>query len=256
MIRCNINFNPVSLGGNGMRYWGPNIRISGEWIMFSPDRNDDNTRANPAADAAQFEVDTQDILRQLATSPVAKPMLDAFTSASHSVTIRPLTPNAVGKMRSGPNVPDNALQTDWGSPGAPGPGSDATLWFYTRSVNVRGHLYRSDDSLLHELVHALRQVRGLWRATTVTGWDNREELYATMVTNIFASRAGRPTDMRGSHATVFAPMAQSDDQFRQQYHDEILDFRTRMLDIYNILSGVQTAWNPLRIFENHFWNRG
>ena len=238
-----------------MRYWGPNIRISGEWIMYSPDKNDDNLRANPAANAAQFEKDTQDMLRQLSTNAVAKPILDAFTPASHSVTIRPVTPNAVRKMGSSADFLDKALQTDWGSPGAPGPGSHATLWFYTGTVNLWGHLYRGDDSLLHELVHALRQVRGLWRPTPLTGWDSREELYAAMVTNIFVSRAGRPADMRGSHAIVFIAMTQTDDQFQQQYRNEILDFRTYMLDIYNSLAGVQTAWNPLKVFEDRFWIR-
>lgn len=236
-----------------MRFWGPNIEISGEWIMNSPSRNDDNASKN--SDASRFEEETQAILRKISTNPVGKAVLDGFTKASHAVTIRPLARGAIGKMRSGPTFPEKALQTDVGSPGAPGSGSKATIWFNAGGVTVQGHLYRSDDSLLHESFHALRQVLGLWRATPLTGWDNREELYATMVTNIYASKSGRRSDMRSSHSAAFVTMAQTGDQFSRQFRDEILDFRTFMFKTYEDISAVQAGWNPLHAFESRFWNR-
>jgi hypothetical protein len=235
-----------------MRYWGPNIKISGDWLMDSPDRNNDNARSNPNAD--QFEKQTQDVLRDISLNAVGKPVLDAFTTAKHAVTIRPLTANAVGKMRSGPIFEDKALQTNIGSPGAAGPGSDCTVWFYGGGVSVRGHLYRSDDSLLHESFHALRQARGHWRAVHMNGWDNREELYATIVTNIFASKAKRNSDMRASHSPVFTLMQQTDGQFSTEYFSEILDLRSSMLDMFPTLAAIKDCWNPLRVFEDNFWN--
>jgi hypothetical protein len=234
-----------------MRFWGPNIKISGEWIMTSP--NDDNLSANQKRAADDFEKQAQDILRDISRNDVGKPVLDAFTKASHAVTIRPLAANAVTKMGAQATFGDSANETDTGAPSAPGAGSDSTIWFYTSSVNIAGHLYRSDDSLIHESFHSLRQARGRWRATHQPGWGNREELYATMITNIYASKDGRNSDMRGSHGFAFVAMTLTDEQFSQQYHNEILDFRTNTLDIYQIISDIQGCWNPLRVFETRFW---
>jgi len=236
-----------------MRFWGPNIKISGEWIIDSPDLNDDNARTNP--NAAQFERETQDLLRNISGNPVGRPVLDAFTKASHAVTIRPITARAIRKTHAAPIFEDKALETNIGSPNAPGPGSDATIWFNTGGVSVSGHFYRSDDSLLHESVHALRQVRGLWRALLLPGWDNREELFAAMVTNIYASKDRRNSDMRSSHASAFQPMQQTDVQFKRQYSYEILDLRSSMWDIYSTIAALQGCWNPLAVFEAGFWRR-
>jgi hypothetical protein len=236
-----------------MRFWGPNIQISGEWIIDSPNQNNDNARAN--SNAAQFEKETQDMLRTMSINPVAKPVLDAFTNASHAVTIRPLAPGAFRKAHAAPINADRAFETDLGSPSAPGSGSPSTVWLYPGGVTVGGHFYRTDDSLLHESFHALRQVRGRWRAVPLVGWDNREELYAVMVTNIYASRDNRNADMRGSHAATFVPMQLTPDQFRLQFRNEILDFRTSMFDVYSTIAAVQATWNPLAVFEDRFWIR-
>lgn len=236
-----------------MRYWDKNIKISGEWIMYSSNQNDDNARANPNAN--QFEIQTQDILRNISVNAVGKAVLDSFQTSPNGVTIRPLAQQAVRKMRAGPTFPENARETDIGSPSRPGPGSSSTIWFSPGGVNVGGHFYRSDDSLLHESFHALRQVRGLWRAVPLPGWDNREEMYATMVTNIYASSTGRNLDIRSSHSSIFSVMQQTGIQFSRQFNDELLDFRTSMLDIHQRITAVKTNWNPLAEFESRFWNR-
>jgi NleD-like pathogen effector protein (putative zinc metallopeptidase) len=236
-----------------MRFWGPNIQISGEWIMYSPSPNDDNARRNPGA--AQYEESTQNILRDISRNVAGRTVLDAFTRSSRSVTIRPLTAGAAEKAQSGAIFPEKAHETDIGSPSQPGPGSDSTIWFNPGSISILGHLYRADDTLLHESIHSLRQVRGRWRADFLAGWDNREELYATMLTNIYASSSGRNADMRGNHAKNFVPMQMTDSQFRQQFNAEITDFRTQMFDVYDRIAAMPTGWNPLRVFESTFWNR-
>jgi len=236
-----------------MRFWGPNIKISGEWIMYSPSQNDNNARRNP--DAAQYEEITQNVLRNISQNVAGKTVLDAFTRSSHSVTIRPLAPAAAEKAQSGAIFPEKAQETDVGSPSQPGPGSDSTIWFNPGSINIGGHFYRVNDTLLHESIHALRQVRGIWRAVPLAGWDNREELYATILTNIYASSSGRNADMRGNHARNFGPMQMTDSQFRQQFNFEILDFRSQMFDLYERIAAMRTGWNPLRVFESTLWNR-
>ena len=236
-----------------MRFWGPNIQIDGEWIMYSPSQTNNSASRNP--DAAHYEEITQNVLRDISHNVAGMTVLDAFTGSSRSVTIRPLSPVAAEKAHSEAISPEKAHETDVGSPSQPGPGSHSTIWFNPGSISIGGHLYRADDTLLHESIHALRQVRGRWRAVPLAGWDNREELYATMLTNIYASSSGRNADMRDSHAKIFAPMQKTDSQFRQQFNAEILDFRSQMYDVYERIAAMRTGWNPLRVFESMYWNR-
>ena len=87
------------------------------------------------------------------------------------------------------------------------------------------------------------------------GWDNREEMYASMVTNIYASRGSRNADMRSTHGAAFVPMQLTPEQFRQQFFNEILEFRSSMFDIYSSIAALQVNWNPLAVFESRFWIR-
>jgi Effector protein len=239
-----------------MRRWSQKIKISGDWIMYSADPRDSNLHRNP--DAAQFEEKTQRILKQIAGNAVGKILLDAFTGpppAPHDVTIRPVSRDAIFRQGAIANFEEKANETDDEHANV---GSDVTIWFNTDGPTVSGHVFRSDDTLVHEIVHALRQVRGRWRNMGNASYDSREELFATMITNIYASSDKRNQDMRGSHSRAFVPMTQTPDAFMSQWNHEILDFRTYMDDIYSSIARLQVAqaaWNPLRLYEILFWSR-
>jgi hypothetical protein len=57
-----------------------------------------------------------------------------------------------------------------------------------------------DDQLLHELVHALREMRGELNQipTDDKAWDNEEEFFAILVTNIYLSELGKKY-LQGNH---------------------------------------------------------
>jgi hypothetical protein len=237
-----------------MRYWGPNIRIDGQ-LVGTPDPRRRNaidpfiTRRN--RNAEQYEISTQDVLRRISWNFAGKTLLDAFTALSSGyVVIRPVTPEAVLRMGAQP-VP--ALDAQLSDSGSHGVGSLSIIWYIPSDQTIHRHIYRADDALLHECVHALRQIRGLWREVDQPGWGNREELLATMLTNIYASSDGRDADMRGDHSVAFHHMDLTDEQFYQEYRDAILDFRMRMSDIYAPISSMQAGWNPLRVAER-WWN--
>jgi hypothetical protein len=236
---------------NRMRYWGKNIAITGDWMMASSARDDDNLSPNP--DARGFEERMQSVFRLVQSNPVGEIVLNALNAAPHSVSVRPVAEGAVNKLSARPISDDNALETDKGSPSAAGRGSDVVIWFKSTAVTIGGHVYRADDGLLHECVHALRQARGRWRATALAGWDNQEEMYASMIANIYASSDNRNGDMRSTHAKAFSAMNQSEFDFQAQFHSQILDFRTAMYDVYDRLASVKASWNPLTRFENMFW---
>jgi SAM-dependent methyltransferase len=75
-----------------------------------------------------------------------------------------------------------------------------------------------DDTLLHELVQPLRQMRGLWTAypTRTRGYDN-EEYFAILVQNTYGSEKGLTTLRRDHHGgtALKGPLATSEGFLRK-----------------------------------------
>jgi len=87
------------------------------------------------------------------------------------------------------------------NPGHLGPGSQCAQ----RDVAVGGYANQSNETLLHELVHALRWVSGKNHTKAVSGglsfYDNKEEFIAVLTQGIYASELKRP--IRSSHFLHF-----------------------------------------------------
>ena len=230
-----------------MRYWGKNIHISGEWINSSADPNQNSLDRNPNAEA--FEVEIQNQFRLLSRNPVANAVLDGFQTGSNSVTVRPLSKAAAKKAASISVLEKDADETTLGSPASAGKGSPVNVWMNEDSVTLGGHQYRSKDTLLHECFHALRQVRGRWKPTILVGWDNKEEMYATMVTNTYCSTDNRDFDMRADHSKNFTRMTETDRAFASRFNSELLDLRYTMSDVYYAIVRVKKGWNPIREYD-------
>jgi hypothetical protein len=63
-----------------------------------------------------------------------------------------------------------------------------------------GAAQEKDDQLLHELVHALRDLRGQWSMVPTLNkqWENEEEFFAILVANIYISEKGQKI-LRATH---------------------------------------------------------
>lgn len=125
----------------------------------------------------------------------------------------------------------------------------------TRGGNFVGSL--PDEVLLHELVHALRDLTGLATKSGMRtynpvpkqpGWDNFEEFFAILVSNIYHSERGRK-HIRSNHDSGWSSKTDEEwlDIARNRSH--VRRFRREQPELFNDLRDVPAAWNPLRGFS-------
>src|SRR5262249_12057975 len=148
-----------------------------------------NDTSNPNAGA--YEFNTQEVLRKIQGTQVGAILIQRINSlsqtAAFTVTIRPLNEKAIGLTRTFA-ADENAARPGHG-------GSSATIWYdpttWTHADAKVGYdpanFYQPDDVLFHELVHALRILRGMIDLVPIRDWDNVEDLYAILLTNIYLS---------------------------------------------------------------------
>jgi hypothetical protein len=106
--------------------------------------------------------------------------------------------------------------------------------------------YRADEVLLHELFHKTRQAAGkACTLNTSNEWDNREEFYAIMVTNILRSERGAAL-LRGSHRPKFDPLLMDEVDFAKQYLMALFDLKKEMQRLWLRLATVPGRFNPIR----------
>jgi hypothetical protein len=89
-----------------------------------------------------------------------------------------------------------------------GGGSDSDVSFtplmFTKYCKQHKNGHRSgaqpDEVLFHEMVHATRQMRGIFNPLPLGFlYDTEEEFFAILLANIYASETGRPIDLRSDH---------------------------------------------------------
>jgi hypothetical protein len=259
-----------------MRNWGANIVIdAGSPRATSAPTAASAAAGKPAAARAVgvaadegYEQRIEAVLRQIAGNPVGRILLGAFDNLHNKVFLRP-------PAAAGPRSLEQPADSIDRSASRRAAARELTLRYDpTRLDPVAmqlpnpGHDWRADDMLFHECVHALRQVMGVWRRTPMAEWRDREEFYAALLTNIYLWQGGRQSDMRGDHAAIFKPMAESlryaysadardnlGRGFAAKYNDEILALRNEMFGLYMEIAKLPFGWNPLRETERH-WNPG
>jgi len=130
-----------------------------------------------------------------------------------------------------------------------------------------------DEALLHELVHCLRRMRTwscpsnyLDNSSVSDGFDNVEEFYAILITNIYSSESGRTLRRDHSYdrvtnstapllpmievAGMTIPDMRYADSFFPRHRDTIELMRTEDFGfgglLFNQLTNLPTSFNPLR----------
>ena len=255
------------------RFWGSNIVIEGSTIKErfedplanlyppgeGPPRFVTHDTSNPQA--GTYEVSTQDVVRQISNTSVGGILIQQVNAwTSRTVTIRPL--NAVAVDLTGADADDGQAARTRGA------GSNVTIWYDPATwgntnakvgIDPANH-YRADDILFHELIHALRMMRGLWNPVRIVNWDNVEDLFAIMLTNIYLSSNNRNSDLRGDHQKLYHPLPnsllrpserQSDQAFYLQNDTYIDGLRQSMPELCAPITAINCSWNPLRAGVNY-----
>jgi hypothetical protein len=112
-----------------------------------------------------------------------------------------------------------------------------------------------DEVLLHELVHALRFIAGVSdkkrRVPFQKQYDNKEEFFAILITNLYRSECGRRNRRAGHDAYFWGKRADNDaflDEGMNRLH--IRQLRRQQPLLFNDLNDVKAPFNPLRHFRD------
>jgi hypothetical protein len=109
-----------------------------------------------------------------------------------------------------------------------------------------------EEVLLHELVHALRQMSGREdRMPMGHGFDTREEFLAVLITNMYSSERGSFRPLRADHNVAYLsdPATWRDNA---EYHTLIRGITCSNPSLVHRLIAVKTAFNPFAgAYEHH-----
>jgi hypothetical protein len=199
------------------------------WILPYHPKNDDDYNADASA------TDVKD-----ATS-VGMPLLDSEGKPSRDAHGRPLG----GGTGKGSDVRIHFTPDMW-MPFSSGRSSRF-------SHPPTGPGTRADEVLLHELVHACRDMRGVrYRLGVNKHMDNEEEFLAVVITNIYLSEKGQ-TDLRASHRGY--TILRDPDKFLDQTHinlqPRVLLERLRLAQftLFQSLTEIDAPFNPVRQYD-------
>ncbi len=229
--------------------------------------------------------DVRDLLQRLRHWATARAVLDEIRTRHHCVRINPYRPqdeddqNASAEpLRTADAVPlgmtvldsdgDEILVHDAPMIGT-GMGTDVRIWFTPAmwADKSRGPASAPDEVLLHELIHASRQVSGVSRRDHVGKYTNEEEFIAIMIDNIYLSeknkrhfRGSHHFDEDGNHETLKNPNRFLDNS----QHLNIAPYRMiellrmRQPKLYVALAAIgpgrgagRANFNPIRDWEKH-----
>jgi hypothetical protein len=118
-----------------------------------------------------------------------------------------------------------------------------------------------DELLLHEMVHALRIMQGVWNPMPsndyIFDYKNFEEFLAVVITNVYICTKRGNALLRKSYRRV-GPLEgtwNTTDKFLQyELHQSILGYYTiRWQPVFGLLGDVDTPFNPFRPFRIGGW---
>ncbi len=117
-----------------------------------------------------------------------------------------------------------------------GGGSNSTVsfnpltWTNYCSQQKKGHKCGAhpDEILFHEMIHATRQMRGIFNPLPLGFlYDTEEEFYAILIANMYASETGRKIDIRADHHTFNHMVTDTNELFLPK--KDAADYRYRLI---------------------------
>jgi len=128
-------------------------------------------------------------------------------------------------------------------------GSDVVVEYQPYVLRFNAGIAKPDNVLLHELVHALRDMRGLYlTGPAPAGFPNIEELFAVMIEDMYLSAAGRNGEVHltyTNNADVGSP-AELEERFTKRFPVEIAWFIKQLSGLSKQLASLSVPFNPLR----------
>jgi hypothetical protein len=131
----------------------------------------------------------------------------------------------------------------------------ATDIFYTPSRSeYEGSPHGPDATLIHELVHASRHVKGVIYNHPITGgYNNYEEFFAVLIQNIYLSETGKPDlyDYKGDPINTSKFL---DTQLKPPPREAVAKLRATQPVLFANLAGLPPVprFNPIKQFEAEF----
>jgi hypothetical protein len=244
-----------------MRYWGENIEIDGTFYNTDAGKQLIPNAAEMAqlqatgnfymyeGNAETYEETVQNMMRDIEANQVGKILMLAINQTSSKLRIIPLTSKEqfqLGRIPCARPIPT-----------ADRKGTECVIWFepWSRMLNQLTGVGNSPyQVLVHELHHALRQMRGKWHSAARLGafsnpvaFPNAEELFSVTIENIFLSSMGQPHRMLGSY-NQGAPLGnRTDINFYNEYRKEFEVWCGDLPDVKGQLERVYGIWNPIRV---------
>jgi hypothetical protein len=230
------------------------IESSGKLLTIRPESERpkgsfDPNRTYTGSVAATFPVDA-----------AAKPNYAAASPANLSRTAK----DGPGKWYAGRSDNDGTEDVDerydpapdgWGDP--KGSGSDVYLFFTPGGGDDKACSNGSsfcaelpDEILLHEMVHALRDMQGVTNPvpTRTLRYKNEEEFLALVITNVYISKQKGNTLLRKDYIHYGAlepPWNTSEGFLKDDEHRSILEYYSGVWQpVFGLLGEVATLFNP------------
>jgi Effector protein len=251
-----------------MRYWGKNIEIDGSFYNTAMGKSllpssSEMAQLQASGNFFQyegnvevFETTMQNMMREIGKNSVGKILIDAINRSPKTLRIIPLTGKEQFQVPPGKKgkVPCANAVGNYN----PKSGNDCVIWFepWSRmpSLMPGGSGNTPYQVLVHELQHALRQMRGKLYMTSalvgITGlptFPNAEELFSVTIENMFLSAAGMPQNMLGSYSQNVPLGNRTDKDFYKQYGNELEVWCKELPDMTVQLERIYGIWNPISV---------
>jgi len=123
-----------------------------------------------------------------------------------------------------------------------GTGSDADIFF---SPNRHHEPYEAEETLLHELVHASRKVRGVsYRMPVSGGYGNLEEFLAVTVSNMY--RAEKKQRLFDYHGNEIKPASFLEQRLSPTPRLLLGYMRNKQKSLFERLAALDVPFNPMK----------
>jgi hypothetical protein len=179
-------------------------------------------------------------------------VLDAVRGSRKRLTIRsasPLLTSIEANPSDKPHKFKDGTNTHCAVPADSVLDFEPAPWLDATTIDPQGN-FKSDDVLVHELVHEARQMRGMHcREPMGDGFETKEEFYAVVIANIYRSEKSPSNALRADYSLVWRTLTLSDDDFHTKYILEIQQLKVEMPRLFTGLSQVKAGWNPFRVEE-------